>query len=96
MSKAASELPEELEDAKKIFLSAIYGAESEVINSDIANQSDLKANFKRRHSDTNNHCRGNVTRALKKDPRVSKSTQRLATLLAAQLLALTAIDPENS
>lgn len=96
MSKATSELPEELEGAKKIFLSAIYGAESEVINSDLANQSDFKANFKRRHSDTNNQCRGNVTRALKKDPRVSKSTQRLADILATQLLALTAIDPENS
>ncbi len=95
MNKPTSELPEELESAKQIFLSAIYGAESEVINSDAANRPDVKANIKRRLNEVNNECRGNVTRALKKDPRVSRSTKKLAEILEKKLLALTAIDTQN-
>jgi hypothetical protein len=88
VKKAASTLPEELEGAKEIFLDAIYGEQSQLINSEIANQPEFTANIEKRLKDVGNHCHGNVTRALQKDASISESAKRLADTLAARLMAI--------
>ncbi|MDA8782487.1 hypothetical protein N9N16_04715 [Porticoccaceae bacterium] len=88
MRKSESKLPEELEGAKETFLDAIYGEQSQLINSEIADQPEFTANIEKRLKDVGNHCHGNVTRALQKDASISESTKRLADSLAAKLMAI--------